>query len=81
MDPSFNKRYNVDEVLNMHIALIETLMPGINPERGNQCKQFQYCLCWGVSAVAMTTPAADTRREFDFLTGFTRYSGERSAIN
>jgi hypothetical protein len=46
MDPSFNKRYNADEVLNMHIPLIETLMPGINPEGGKQCKQFQYCLCW-----------------------------------
>jgi len=46
MDPSFNKRYNANEVLNMHIALIETLTPGIRPEGGNQCKQFQYCLCW-----------------------------------
>ena len=35
-----------DEVPNMHIALTETLTPGINPEGENQCKQFQYCLYW-----------------------------------
>jgi hypothetical protein len=46
VDPYFNKRYNADEILNTHIALIETLMPGLNPEGGNQCKQFQYGLCW-----------------------------------
>jgi hypothetical protein len=46
VDPYFNKRYNADEILNTRIALIETLMPGLNPEGGNRCKQFQYGLCW-----------------------------------
>src|SRR5262249_36815516 len=45
VDPYINKRYNADEVLNMHMALIESFMPRINPEGKNQCKQFQYCLC------------------------------------
>jgi len=30
----------------MQMALIESLMPGINTEGKNRCKQFQYCSCW-----------------------------------
>jgi hypothetical protein len=34
------------EILNMHMALMKPLMPGINREGENLCKQYPYCLCW-----------------------------------
>jgi hypothetical protein len=33
-------------ILNMQVALIKPLILGISRQGENQCKQYQYCLCW-----------------------------------